>query len=58
MEKTKGRVKDGGKFSMTLEVPPNCRAVVTLPSELQDTQDKGHRVVGSGVHSLECEIRL
>jgi alpha-L-rhamnosidase len=49
---------EGTKFKMALTVPPNCRAVVTLPSELiadYRMQDEAKQTVGSGLHEFECE---
>lgn len=50
-------LSDDGKFYMQLTVPPNCSAVVTLPSQLRsDFGDEGKvtQFVQSGVHTLEC----
>ncbi|KAK9319654.1 glycoside hydrolase [Lipomyces orientalis] len=51
------KLEEGGDFSMTLLVPPNSSAVVTLPSELKsailDEQEPSRRV-GSGVHRFQC----
>ena len=46
---------------MTLSVPPNCSAVVTLPSELKKDyfmagQHEAQRKVHSGEHAFECEF--
>ncbi|KAL1594380.1 hypothetical protein SLS60_010140 [Paraconiothyrium brasiliense] len=48
-------------FEMKLNVPPNCSAVVTLPSEIKRSyslaEDKeAQRLVYSGVHSFRCEF--
>ncbi|KAH6616430.1 alfa-L-rhamnosidase [Boeremia exigua] len=50
-----------GKFWMRIEVPPNCSAAVTLPSEVKkgfsvEDDKEPERVVGSGVHEFECEF--
>lgn len=49
------------KFAMTLTVPPNSMAVVTLPHELRTdygAEEEKSRTVGSGVHSFECECNM
>jgi alpha-L-rhamnosidase len=48
----------GNNFRLTIRVPPNCTAVVTLPSELRKDfreQDEVTRMVGSGSHEFICE---
>ncbi|KFA51593.1 hypothetical protein S40293_03938 [Stachybotrys chartarum IBT 40293] len=55
------RGDDEKEFRMTLTVPPNCSAVVTLPSELKmdyDMEEEASRVVGSGIHEFECVCKL
>lgn len=52
---------NNGKFSMEVTVPPNCSALVTLPSELKSdfanvTEKEAERLVQSGVHVFECEF--
>ncbi|KAF4983463.1 hypothetical protein FZEAL_1192 [Fusarium zealandicum] len=50
---------EGGRFTMTLVVPPSSSAVVTLPSELSrgyDGRDEPTRVVQSGTHCFECDF--
>ncbi|KAK1467549.1 hypothetical protein CCUS01_07080 [Colletotrichum cuscutae] len=52
-------VLEGTKFNMWLEVPPNCSAVVFLPSGLprsfaaETCQQRHGLVVQSGVHKFE-----
>lgn len=51
----------GGKFSMKLQVPPSCTAVVTLPNELKKdygVEEEKTRKVGSGTHVFECECDM
>lgn len=46
-----------GRFQMTVTVPPNCTAVVTLPSETRATflgEEEASKTVGSGTHRFEC----
>ncbi|KAF9777097.1 hypothetical protein IL306_004609 [Fusarium sp. DS 682] len=52
---------DTGSFKMSLLVPPNSSALVTLPSELEDDAALAYndervksRLVGSGLHHFEC----
>lgn len=50
-----------GGFKMTVTVPPNSSAVVTLPSELRDAyftseKEEPSRTVGSGTHTFECQF--
>ncbi|KAM5350328.1 hypothetical protein ACJ41O_006833 [Fusarium nematophilum] len=49
------RLEDS-KFSMSLRVPPNCSALVTLPSELRKeySGEEETRMVQSGLHDFEC----
>ncbi|GAB7365815.1 hypothetical protein MBLNU230_g7147t1 [Neophaeotheca triangularis] len=54
-------LSQGGKrFRMEVTVPPNCEAVVTLPSELRrdwgEEGEEAERVVKSGRHEFECEF--
>jgi alpha-L-rhamnosidase len=51
----------GRLFKMEVTVPPNCSALVTLPSELKkdyslEEDSEPTRIVWSGVHSFECEF--
>ena len=51
------KLEGDGRFEMTLLVPPNSSAVVTLPSELSgevSDQEEPSRRVGSGRHRFEC----
>ncbi|KAF5241039.1 hypothetical protein FANTH_9256 [Fusarium anthophilum] len=51
-------VLNGTNFQMKIIVPPNCQAVVTLPSELirdYSLQGETTRTVGSGLHEFNCE---
>jgi alpha-L-rhamnosidase len=48
-------------FSMTVKVPPNCSAIVTLPNELSSKYDiednkEVFRVVLSGTHTFDCNF--
>jgi alpha-L-rhamnosidase len=46
------------RFKLKLTVPPNCSAIVTLPSQLNSAssaRDETSRTVGSGLHEFECE---
>lgn len=47
-----------GRFEMTLTVPPNSSAIVTLPSELRQdygaVETEASRTVRSGVHVFDC----
>ncbi|RSL83202.1 hypothetical protein CEP51_004633 [Fusarium floridanum] len=47
---------EGRRFHMSLRVPPNCSALVTLPSELRSEYngDEATRVVKSGLHDFTC----
>jgi alpha-L-rhamnosidase len=50
--------ENGTRFAMSLVVPPNSTAVVTLPSELSASVSDGDepsRQVGSGSHRFVCE---
>ncbi|KAG8626641.1 hypothetical protein KVT40_005586 [Elsinoe batatas] len=50
---------EGGKFEMTLTVPPNSSAQVTLPNEISRDVSKPEepfKTVQSGVHKFECEF--
>jgi alpha-L-rhamnosidase len=52
---------EGNTFKLTLTIPPNCSAIVTLPSELATgymTQQEKTRTVGSGTHYFSCEYRV
>lgn len=54
-------VNEEGNFHMTVTVPPNSSAVVTLPSELRDGYDisedgEPSRMIWSGVHRFECRF--
>lgn len=44
----------GEEFSMTLIVPPNSTALVTLPSEWQDGGEEPRKRVGSGKYDFHC----
>ncbi|KAH8172223.1 bacterial alpha-L-rhamnosidase 6 hairpin glycosidase domain-containing protein [Sarocladium implicatum] len=49
----------GSRFKMTITVPPNCTALVTLPSDLArdfKVADERKQTVGSGRHEFECEF--
>jgi alpha-L-rhamnosidase len=49
----------GKVFRMSLTVPPNCEAIVTLPSELKHDwgmSAEPSRIVMSGMHQFECEF--
>jgi alpha-L-rhamnosidase len=49
------------EFHMTLTVPPNSSAVVTLPSELRRDNkicQESTRSVGSGTHEFQCVCNL
>lgn len=50
---TKWRV-DGGKFSLSIRVPPNTEAVVNVPGS--PTDGKKRVVVGSGVHRFSSRV--
>jgi len=48
-------------FSMTVTVPPNCSAIVTLPNELSteyEVEDNSEfsRLVLSGTHTFDCKF--
>lgn len=50
-----------GQFWMQLTVPPNCSAVVTLPSDLKRSyalaeQKEKSQLTGSGLHTFECDF--
>ncbi|PSK55436.1 hypothetical protein B9Z65_2825 [Elsinoe australis] len=48
-----------GKFDMTLQVPSNSSAQVTLPSEISRDVTKPEepfKTVGSGVHKFQCDF--
>ncbi|KAI1035477.1 hypothetical protein LB504_006042 [Fusarium proliferatum] len=52
---------DTGLFRMSLLVPPNSSAIVTLPSELSDDPSQSYNddqiegsSIGSGLHTFEC----
>ncbi|KAF4547856.1 Hypothetical protein D9617_35g090070 [Elsinoe fawcettii] len=50
---------EAGKFEMTLSVPPNSSAQVTLPSEISTDvmkPEEPFKTVGSGVHKFECNF--
>ncbi|KAH8786724.1 bacterial alpha-L-rhamnosidase-domain-containing protein [Hyaloscypha sp. PMI_1271] len=50
--------ENGTRFVMSLVVPPNSTAVVTLPSELSASvsdEEEPSRQVGSGSHRFVCE---
>jgi alpha-L-rhamnosidase len=51
------KLEGNGHFTMTLVVPPNSTAVVTLPSEIYNSvsdEDETSRQVGSGRHHFMC----
>ncbi|VUC31215.1 unnamed protein product [Clonostachys rosea] len=48
-------VFEEGKLSLKLQVPPNSKAVVILPSETKDTDaPPSELIVGSGLHDFSC----
>ncbi|RKK19648.1 hypothetical protein BFJ66_g12672 [Fusarium oxysporum f. sp. cepae] len=50
---------EGQRFIMSLTIPPNCSALVTLPSEVRKDftcEEEATRVLYSGHHSLECQF--
>ncbi|KAH7255163.1 bacterial alpha-L-rhamnosidase-domain-containing protein [Fusarium redolens] len=50
---------EGQRFTMSLTIPPNCSALVTLPSEVRrdfTCKEEPTRVLSSGHHSLECQF--
>ena len=49
----------GTKFSMELTVPPNCSAIVTLPSEIHhdwSVDPEPSQTVLSGTHRFDCDF--
>ncbi|KAI8402740.1 hypothetical protein FOFC_16167 [Fusarium oxysporum] len=50
---------EGQRFTMSLTIPPNCSALVTLPSKVGKDftcEEEAARVLYSGHHSLECQF--
>ncbi|KAG5797009.1 hypothetical protein H9Q69_003972 [Fusarium xylarioides] len=47
------------RFTMSLTIPPNCSALITLSSEVRRDfrcEDEATRILCSGRHSLECHF--